>query len=337
MKEKSEKDIQVSICSLVYNHAKYLRKCLEGFVNQKTNFDYEIWIHDDASTDGSVEIIKEYAEKYPDLFHLVLQKENQYSKGKDGKGGLHNAVFPYVKGKYIALCEGDDYWVDEYKLQKQFDAMEANPNCALCGTRVEIVNEQGISQKEQYPKFAMKTGVILADEWREKMKYISFIQTSTYFFRAEIVKKEIEENREYLVGAPIGDVLLQMRCAEDGDLYFIDEITSCYRTASEGSFSQRLLDKEKRIEVHKKLIEIFHQYNEYTNYQYDDFCKERIAAYEYIIARTNNRFYEMIKSKYKGYRKTLPFKSRFKLYVFLVFPFAENIHQKVKSMIGKIK
>ena len=103
----------VSICSITYNHAPYIRQCLDGFLMQKTNFKYEIIIHDDASTDGTAEIIKEYAERYPDLITPVFQTENQYSKGL--RGFFAKFVFPHAKGKYIALCEGDDYWIDPYK------------------------------------------------------------------------------------------------------------------------------------------------------------------------------------------------------------------------------
>lgn len=123
----------VSICSITYNHAPYIRQCLDGFLMQKTNFKYEIIIHDDASTDGTTEIIKEYAEKYPDLILPIFQTENQYSKGV--RGIYAKFVYPRAKGKYIALCEGDDYWTDPLKLQKQVDFLEANPEYVMCSHR----------------------------------------------------------------------------------------------------------------------------------------------------------------------------------------------------------
>lgn len=120
----------VSICSITYNHAPYIRQCLDGFLMQNTNFKYEIIIHDDASTDGTAEIIKEYAEKYPDLITPIFQSENQYSKGL--RGFYAKFVFPKAKGKYIAMCEGDDYWTDPLKLQKQVDFLETNPEFVMC-------------------------------------------------------------------------------------------------------------------------------------------------------------------------------------------------------------
>ena len=119
----------VSIQCLVYNHEPYLRQCLDGFVMQKANFKFEAIVHDDVSTDRSAEIIREYAEKYPDIIKPIFEKENQFSKGFDKLSSIMNAA---GKGKYIALCEGDDYWTDPLKLQKQVDFMEAHPDYAMC-------------------------------------------------------------------------------------------------------------------------------------------------------------------------------------------------------------
>jgi glycosyltransferase involved in cell wall biosynthesis len=120
----------VSICCLTYNHAPFIRKCLEGFLMQQTNFPIEILIHDDCSTDSTTEIIREYEAKYPDLIFPLYEEENQYSRGGAGKMDLYN--YRRARGKYIAYCEGDDYWTDPLKLQKQVDFMEANPEYSVC-------------------------------------------------------------------------------------------------------------------------------------------------------------------------------------------------------------
>lgn len=139
----------VSICSITYNHAPYIRQCLDGFLMQKTKFRYEIIIHDDASTDGTTEIIKEYAEKHPDLITPISQKENQYSKGI--RGMYPRFCFPHAKGKYIALCEGDDYWTDPLKLQKQVDFLETNPDYVMCSHRFkQYMQKEGIYKDDWY-------------------------------------------------------------------------------------------------------------------------------------------------------------------------------------------
>ena len=123
----------VSIACITYNQEKYIHQCLDGFVMQKTNFKIEVVIHDDASTDNTPSIIREYCNNYPDLFVPILQTQNKY---KEGKGILVPYVYPKCRGKYIALCEGDDYWTDPYKLQKQVDFLEANPEYGMCYTKV---------------------------------------------------------------------------------------------------------------------------------------------------------------------------------------------------------
>lgn len=122
----------VSVCVLSYNHEKYLRDCLEGIVMQRTTFPIEAWVHDDASTDKSQEIIKEYQQRYPEIIKPILQTENQYSKKEGSILAMH--LYPKCTGKYVALCEGDDYWIDPNKLQKQVDYMESHPDVGLCYT-----------------------------------------------------------------------------------------------------------------------------------------------------------------------------------------------------------
>ena len=114
----------VSICCLAYNHGKKEKKTLDSILEQKTNFKYEILIHDDASTDHSAEIIREYEEKYPEIIKPIYQTVNQYSQDVSITPTIQ---VPRAKGKYIAICEGDDFWIDPLKLQKQFDFLEQNP------------------------------------------------------------------------------------------------------------------------------------------------------------------------------------------------------------------
>ena len=114
----------LSIDVITYNHAKFIRKCLDSILMQKTNFSFEVLIHDDASTDGTADIIREYEAKYPDIIKPIYQTENQWQKNI---GISKNFQHPRIHGKYVALCEGDDYWTDENKLQKQVDFLEKHP------------------------------------------------------------------------------------------------------------------------------------------------------------------------------------------------------------------
>jgi glycosyltransferase involved in cell wall biosynthesis len=133
------KEIVVSVQCLVYNHAPYLRQCLDGIVMQRTDFYFEAIVHDDASTDGSTEIINDYANRYPDIIKPIVEKENQYSKGKESKA--QSLINSRLIGKYIAFCEGDDYWTDPCKLQKQVNYLESHPSCGMCYSSFDMVEE----------------------------------------------------------------------------------------------------------------------------------------------------------------------------------------------------
>jgi glycosyltransferase involved in cell wall biosynthesis len=128
----------VSICCVTYNHRKYIGNAIEGFLMQKTNFAIEIIIHDDASTDGTIEILLSYKERFPDLIQLRLEDENQYSRGARPYLDL---VLPYAKGKYIAFCDGDDFWTDDQKIQKQVQYLEAEGECVGVSCYTETLYE----------------------------------------------------------------------------------------------------------------------------------------------------------------------------------------------------
>lgn len=123
-------DCLVSVLCTAFNHEPYIRDALEGFVNQKTDFAFEVLVNDDASTDGTAAIIREYEEKYPEIIRPFYQTENQFAKGI---GYIYENIFyPNARGKYLAFCEGDDYWTDTGKLQLQVDFLESHPDYTAC-------------------------------------------------------------------------------------------------------------------------------------------------------------------------------------------------------------
>ena len=123
------KDCLVSVLCTAYNHEEYIRDALESIVSQQTDFPFELLVNDDASTDGTAAIIREYAEKYPDIVRPFYQEKNLYSQDID----IYYAVFfPNARGKYVAFCEGDDYWTDPTKLQRQVDFLEVHPEYSAC-------------------------------------------------------------------------------------------------------------------------------------------------------------------------------------------------------------
>lgn len=214
----------VSICSITYNHAPYIRQCLDGFLMQKTNFKYEIIIHDDASTDGTAEIIKEYVEKYPDLITPIFQTENQYSKGV--RGMFPKFCFPRAKGKYIALCEGDDYWTDPLKLQKQVDFLEANPEYVMCGHRLSAY----IQDKGDFVPF--DTGINGAYELKDLITNERFCSTLSIVFR-----KSVLNLKKYLLYKKSMDISLAFHLLSQGKGFCINEEMAVYRIHNGGVWS----------------------------------------------------------------------------------------------------
>ena len=209
----------VSICSITYNHAPYIRQCLDGFLMQQTTFPIEIIINDDCSTDGTTEIIHEYAEKYPDLIFPIFHEENQYQKGV--RGMFQRFVFPKARGKYIALCEGDDYWTDPLKLQKQVDFLEANPEYSLCFHNVEVRKEYGGKTNIDLNFYDAQggqdyTAVDLIMRW--------IIPTCSVLFRKECVF-EVPENANFKVG----DNVLFLTCAKHGKIRCLVGYMAVYR------------------------------------------------------------------------------------------------------------
>ena len=134
-----DNDVAVSVICNAFNHGKYIRDALNGFVMQKTDFKFEVLVHDDASKDDTADIIREFEAKYPDIIKPIYQTENQYSKNV-----WITDVYQLSrsKGKYIAICEGDDYWLDPCKLQKQYDALESHPEVDICVHASTLVNAE---------------------------------------------------------------------------------------------------------------------------------------------------------------------------------------------------
>lgn len=217
---KSEEQILVTICCTAFNQEKFIRQCLEGFVMQKTTFRFEAIVHDDASTDNTATIIKEYAAKYPHIIKPIFETENQYSKHN---GSLRRIMRANMRGKYIANCEADDYWIDPYKLQKQIDILESDPQVTMVYTSFKTVDSECNPMLrptyEKYKKIS-SSGYIL----NKLLSSGNFIMTLTTCIRKEVYESDIMKNSN--IGL---DYLLFLTAASMGKVVFIPEETGCYR------------------------------------------------------------------------------------------------------------
>ena len=265
----------VSIRCATYNHALYIAQTLDGFLMQKTDFPFEIVVHDDASTDKTADIIREYAAKYPRIIKPIYETENQYSK-KDGS--LARIIDAACKGKYVAFCEGDDFWVDEKKLQKQVDFLENNPDYGMCYTNFNVYNERKktlqpscfSNQPQKYPseydlkKWIVSEGYVAPMTWLVKnslwqnkrsdnipspdgtfVYFAYFLKNSKVF----CMKKETTATYRIVRGSAVHTV-------------FVENMYKRYKAfhATQLSLADRYLDEEDKneaiIAINKRYYEI---------------------------------------------------------------------------------
>ena len=252
--------VMVSIRCLVFNHEPYLRQCLDGFVMQQTNFRFEAIVHDDVSTDGSVAIIREYAEKYPDIIKPVLETENQYSKGG---GRLNMIVDKYIRGKYVAICEGDDYWTDPLKLQRQYDFMESHPDCSLCFHANNELYPSG--EVIVHRPSVVKEIYTLADAVGVGG---GFMATNATFARWDYLRQE--GRPDFWRNSPVGDLPMMLYFASKGNIGYIDEVMSVYRMQVAGSWSARQNTLKKRTRHYHTILNLYDAFDQYTGYRYHD-------------------------------------------------------------------
>mgnify|MGYP004569145909 CR=1 FL=1 len=306
----------VSICCITYNHHHYIRQCLNGFLMQKTNFAFEVIINDDCSTDGTTEILREYASKNPDIIKPIFQDENQYAKGV--RGMFQHFVFPKAQGKYIAICEGDDYWTDPLKLQKQVDYLETHPNFSMCFHRVECLAEKGREKQDLFGYLTTKD--YAAQDSNDFLKKW-LVPTCSIVMRGELLHK-IPHNPLFTYG----DSVLVATCLSNGLIHCIGEDMGVYRLTPGGwNGSQTEIKKAKLQISHTKgmmqefdfyrcstmyrFLEHFYfilliYYKENKNYsEYNLIYKDYIEQFK-CIKRSSFNFY-FLKYKIKKLLKTI--------------------------------
>lgn len=295
-------EILVSVLCITYNQAAYVRSALEGIVNQKTDFVFEVIVHDDASADGTQEIIRDFAETYPEILRPLYEEENQYSKGVN----ILQGIAPYVRGRYVALCEGDDYWCDRNKLQKQISAIRSQQNTVACvhnawkwdccyhhRTRFSSKREDGFLTTED---------II---HWDEK----------GYATASLLVKKEwLIVPREFQVDG-VGDYPRAIYMALHGKIYYLEECMSVYRCNAIGSWTNTMATDILRFRAYIHNVNRMLQYiDRYSTGRYHAAISEKQYLNAYCLVYREI----LIGSHRKDYLdvwRSLTVSDRFKVYV----------------------
>ena len=313
--------IVVSVICNTHNHEDYIAKSLESLLMQKVNFRYEILLHDDASEDNTANIVREYEKKYPDIIKPIYQTENQYTKGL----GI-SSRFQYcrVQGKYVAFCEGDDYWTDPLKLQKQYDYLEAHPNIDMCvhgAVAVDQKNEKIISKiaPSKKSRIMPMEEVIMGDG--------VYVVSNSMFFRADVIKGELPEFWKQFRY----QFCIKLKAAIRGGIYYMSDIMSAYRLQAKGSWTSKMKkDPQKWYDFHEKKRNMFKLLDEYTDYKYTETIQEKINLDKVYLLWQTGQYKKVLVKENKKYFKKFPIKTRILCYVNVYMPWLKSFYKKVR-------
>lgn len=295
----------VSIICNTFNHARYVRKTLESFINQRVNFSVEILLHDDASTDGTQEIVKEYTEKYPNLFKTIIQKENQYSKKVKITPTFQ---YPRISGKYVAFCEGDDMWIDEYKLYKQLSFLEKNSEFSA-SLHNSIVYDMSSTKRPFYLFCNSKFS-----EYGIKEAFKNKCHLSSIVCKKEVLLSELPSYFSVFHG----DKRTKIQLALSGKIHFINEPMSLYRWFScsdAWSFKTQFTyskDLTKYIDFFDKFIVDYPQYKEVAEHEKIRIMLDRYVDYGDKEMLKNQEVLEAFKKLPKKLQRSANLKCKFK-------------------------
>lgn len=273
---ESEKPL-VSICCITYNHEKYVRDAIEGFLMQCTDFKFEIVIHDDASTDKTVSILKDYEKKYPQLIRVIYEMENQYSKFENVTQFFFPMMRKELKGKYVAVCEGDDYWIDVNKLQTQIDYMESHPDCVMTGHDAIMINCK-TGEKRRMRRF--QEGDLTVED-----VISASIPTASFIYKKEM----LDISGFFLETGEVGDYPLQLFCATEGKIHYFDKAMSIHLVLTENAWSSRQAnDLYSFCKSRVNNSYLLEKFNDYTDKRFDILIKREISSMlNQVVPRAN--------------------------------------------------
>ncbi|MEA5049244.1 MAG: glycosyltransferase [Eubacteriales bacterium] len=300
-------DPLVSIVCDTFQHAPYIRDTLDGFLLQKTTFPIEIIVHDDASFDGTADIVREYETAHPEIFRCVYRKENLYSH--DPKI-LEHYVFPLARGKYIAICEGDDYWTDPDKLQRQIDYMEAHPECTLCVTAAEMVDPA-----KKHVGWVMPYTEDCDIPMEELIRGGGgFVPTASIVAPTRLAK----ERAAFCDMVDVDDAVLQLWFGANGVTHYFANSSCAYRYEVPGSWTKTFFasNPKARISHHENMIRALKSFDKETGERWHEaveYCV--IHQQEFEVLRLRNDVQALRRPPYREQYKQLPLKRRIRMYL----------------------
>lgn len=295
-------EIMVSVFCISFNQAKYIEQCLDSLVVQKTNFRYEIIVHDDCSTDGTIEIIEDFQKKYPELIKPILQTENQYSKGI--RTIMATFMIPKASGKYIAICEGDDYWADEYKLQKQVDFLEKHSDYGLIYGKVRPFYQE-------LSKFGKEIGKKVINV-KQLIKKGNVIPTCSVLFRKELYVRYINEIKPAEKGWLMGDYPMNLWFMCNSKIKFFPQVMGVYRILNKSASHSDNLDFLIRFSQSTNDILMFFK----EQYKIPITLPDHVMFTKFCYYLAKNDREQILKNADFSKLPNLSFKAKLKLFIF---------------------
>ena len=249
--------VKVSILCTTYNQSEYIGDAIESFISQVTSFRYEVLINDDASNDGTTEIVLQYQSKYPDLIKVVTHEQNQYSLGRTNFA--YKYLYPLARGEFFALCEGDDYWCDENKLQIQYDIMQNYPRCGLCVHASDNVYPH--SKKTLSHNIPFKLDCLVDSSYLILNAHP--FATNSYFIRRDAY--EAYQASHFPELSAHGDQKMSVFFGITGQVYYSSKILSCYRVLAKGSINSAIQNSNHLRDIQKKLLKARYELLDYVD------------------------------------------------------------------------
>jgi len=320
----------VSISCITYNHERFIEKALQGFLIQNTEYPFEILVHDDASFDRTPQIVREYEAKYPNLIKTVIQDVNQYRQGI-------NPIFEFnllrAQGRYIAFCEGDDYWISPDKIQKQLKFLENNNEYTVCAHLVE-----NFYQDDSNTPFVFPGASIQKDTYYfQDLLHRNFLNTSSVVYRWLFYSGNFpwRFTRHFAT-----DHVFHLLHASHGSIKLLPEVMSKYRIHRNGIMSG--FDKNYMHYRFKDTIEFLHNINKYSNYEYDKIIQDLIVKYKQLLIHANLDLenYKEAKVTYREIKKVMSIKNRLKYLYNLFCPksykYTQTFYNQLRNKLNKI-
>lgn len=313
---------EITVVVMTYNQRDYIKQALESILSQTIKVNFDILIHDDCSDDGTYQILLDFQNKYPKKIKIIRQESRKFLI--DGFNMMIcKYVTPQIDSKYVAYCDGDDYWCDTSKLQKQYEFMESHPNYSMCFHNAYQLRPNNDMSSRWFIK---DEGDIGLEDLINENPGIP-IATSSLFVKSEVFKNFSDWRKAYSVE----DLPLYMTAALDGKIYRLKEIMCVYRQFSNGSWSSQNKDNLERLISHQKnLINSAKLFDEQTNNSYHELVTNHISGCEFRIAMFNRDFKTIFSKKNKKFVIRLKRKERLSLKLQYRMPYLYNLMHKKK-------